>query len=194
MALGSVAQFVDHFQRSVHRGIVADGVLGTGDIVINGAGQADHGNTAVCQCAGTTVGTVTANDDQCINAQLTALLSALILTFLGLELQAACRIQNGAASRDDVRNAAQVHFKALAVQQAIVAALNADHTEALVQACTDNGANCSIHTRSVAAAGQHTNRFDLLFHGKIPSNCFVIYLWSTYPLSLGTSSIALLRS
>ena len=38
------------------------------------------------------------------------------------------------ASRDDVRNAAQVHFKALAVQQAVIAALNADHTEALMQA------------------------------------------------------------
>ena len=194
MALGGIAQLVDHFQGGVHCGIVADGVIGAGDIIIDGAGQTDHRNAAVCQLTGTAVGAVAADDHQRVNAQLTALCSALVLALLGLELQAAGRIQDGATGRDDIGNAAQVHFKALAVQQAIVAALNADHTEALVQACTDNGANCSIHTRSVAAAGQHTNRFDLLFHGKIPSNCFVIYLWSTYPLSLGTSSIALLRS
>ena len=184
MALGGIAQLVDHLQCGIHSGIVTDGIIGAGNVVVDGAGQADHRDAAVCHLTGTTVRAVTTNDDQSIDAELTALCSALILTLFGLELQAAGRIQDGATGRDDIGNAAQVHFKALAIQQAIVAALNADHTEALVQACTDNGANCSIHTRSVAAAGQHTNRFDLLFHGKIPSNCFVIYLWSTYPLSL----------
>ena len=85
----------------------------------------------MCQLTGAAVGAVAADDHQRVNAQLTALCSALILTLLGLELQAAGRIQDGATGRDDIGNAAQVHFKALAVQQAIVAALNADHTEAL---------------------------------------------------------------
>ena len=164
VALGGVAQLVDHFQRGVHGSIVADGVIGAADIVINGAGQADHGDAAVCQRAGTAVGAIAADNDQRINAQLAALFSALILTFLGLELQAACRIQNGAASRDDVRNAAQVHFKALAVQQAIVAALNADHTEALVQAGAYHSAHSSVHAGSITTACKHANRFDLLFH------------------------------
>ena len=39
MALGGVAQLVDHFQRGVHGGIVADGVIGAADIVINVAGH-----------------------------------------------------------------------------------------------------------------------------------------------------------
>ena len=95
---------------------------------------------------------------------------------------------------DDVADAAQIHLKGVAGEQAAVAAADAQHTHTLVDGRTDNRPHSRVHARSVAAAGQHTNRFDLLFHGKIPSNCFVIYLWSTNPLSLGTSSIALLRS
>ena len=86
MALGGIAQLVDHLQSSVHSGIVTDGIIGAGNVVVDGAGQADHRDAAVCQLTGTTVGAVAADNDQRINAQLAALFSALILTFLGLEL------------------------------------------------------------------------------------------------------------
>mgnify|MGYP007103924763 FL=1 len=65
---------------------------------------------------------------------------------------------------DNLGNAAQVHFKALAVQQAIVAALNADHTEALMQAGAYHSAHSSVHAGSITTACKHANRFDLLFH------------------------------
>ena len=118
----------------------------------------------MCQLACAAVRTIAANDDQCVNAQLTTLGSTAVLAFLGLELQAAGSVQNGTAGRNDVRDAAQVHFKALAVQQAVVAALNADHTITLVQAGTNHGAHSSVHARRIAAACQHADRFDLLFH------------------------------
>ena len=182
MALGGVAQLVDHLQCGIHGRIIANGVIGAGDIIVNGAGQTDHRDAAVCQLTGTTVRAVTTNDHQSINAQLTALLCALILAFLGLELQAAGSVQNGAAGRNNVRHAAQVHLEALAVQQAIVAALNADHAITLVQARADHSAHGSVHARSITTACQHANRFDLLFHTR-DSLQFVLHLpMSSCPL------------
>ena len=101
---------------------------------------------------------------QRINAQLAALGCSLILTLFGLEFKAACGVKDGAAGRDDVRNAAQVHFKAFAVQQAVIAALNADHSETLVQAGAYHSAHSSVHAGSITTACQHANRLDLLFH------------------------------
>ena len=43
VALGGVAQLIDHLERGVHRRIITDGVVGAGNIVVDGAGQADHG-------------------------------------------------------------------------------------------------------------------------------------------------------
>ena len=164
MALGGVAQLIDHFQRGIHRGIVADGIIRAGNIVIDGAGQADHRDAAVGQLTSAAVRTITANDHQCIDPQLAAFLGTLVLTFLGLELQAAGSVKDRTACRNDVRDTAQVHFKAFTVQQAVIAALNADHTVTLMQAGTDYGAHSSVHAGSITAACQHTNRFDLLFH------------------------------
>ena len=173
MALGGVAQLVDHLQSSVHSGIVTDGVVGAGNIVVDGAGQADHRDAAVCQLTGAAVRTVAADDHQRVNAQLTALGCAFILALFGLELKAACGVEDGAAGRDDVRDTAQVHFEALAVQQTVIAALDADHAEALVQAGTDHGTDSCVHAGGVAAAGENTDRLDLLFHREIPSNLFL---------------------
>ena len=118
-----------------------------------------------------------------VNAELAALGSTLVLALFGLELQAAGGVQDGAAGLDDVGNTAQVHFKALAVQQAVVAALNADHPKSLVQAGTNHSAHCSIHAGSVAAAGQDTNRFDLLFHKRDSLHLFLHSPRSSAPSS-----------
>ena len=80
VALGGVAQLIDHLERGVHRRIIADGVVGAGNIVVDGAGQADHRDAAVCQLTGAAVGAVAADDHQRIDAQLAALGCTLILT------------------------------------------------------------------------------------------------------------------
>ena len=127
----------------------------------------------MCQLTGAAVRTVAANDHQRVDAQLTALGCAFILALFGLELKAACGVKDGAAGRDDVRDTAQVHFEALAVQQTVIAALDADHAEALVQAGTDHGTDSCVHAGGIAAAGENTDRLDLLFHREIPSNLFL---------------------
>ena len=42
--LRSIAQFIDAFHGGIQGGIKADGVFGRGDVVIDGAGNADGGN------------------------------------------------------------------------------------------------------------------------------------------------------
>ena len=170
VALGGVAQLVDHLHGGVHGGVVADGVVGAGDVVVDGAGQADHRDAAVGQLAGAAVGAVAADDHQRVDAQLTALGRALVLALLGLELQAAGGVQDGAAVLDDVGDAAQVHLVALAVQQAVVAALDADHPVPLVDAGADDRAHRRIHAGCVAAAGQYADGFDLSLHSGNPPN------------------------
>ena len=52
MALGGVAQLIDGLDSGIHSRIVADGVFAAGDVVIDGAGQADAGNALIGQRTG----------------------------------------------------------------------------------------------------------------------------------------------
>ena len=169
MALGGVAQLIDGLDSGIHSRIVADGVFAAGDVVIDGAGQADAGNALVGQRTSAHEGAVAADDDQCVDAQLLAAGKTLGLAFLRLELQAARGIQNRTAAVDDLRYAADVHFINFAVDQAVVTTLDAHHAVALADACTNNGTHSSVHARCVTAAGEHTDRFDFLSHKASPS-------------------------
>ncbi len=66
-----VAQFINGVDGRVAGGVKADGVVGAGNIVINGAGDADTGHTQPGQpCAAERA--VAAAADQAVNAQKTA--------------------------------------------------------------------------------------------------------------------------
>ena len=168
VALGGVAQFIHHLHRGVHSGIVADGVLAAGDVVVNGAGNADAGDPQIGQSLGAAERTVAADDNDRVDAQLLAHFGALFLALLGLELKATGGIKNGAAAVDDLGNAPQVHLIGLTVQQTVESALDSDHPHAVAQGGTHNGAHSSVHTRRVAAAGKYANRLDFLCHKKAP--------------------------
>ena len=60
MGLHGVAELIDAFNGGICSGIKADAVIGTADIVINGAGNADHIDAMFRQCSGTTEGAITA--------------------------------------------------------------------------------------------------------------------------------------
>ena len=53
VALGGVAQFIDSLDSSVHGRVVTDSVFTAGNVVIDGAGQADAGDALVGQRTGT---------------------------------------------------------------------------------------------------------------------------------------------
>ena len=74
---------------------------------------------------------------------------------------------------DDLGNTAQIHLVGLAVQQAVEAALDADHPHAVAKGGTHNGAHRSVHARRIAAAGKYANRLDFLCHKKAPLKRFI---------------------
>ena len=108
MALGGIAQFIDHLNGGVHCSIKADGVITAGNIVINGAGDANARNALCCHIFAAAERTVAANDNKRINAVFTAALSSFFLAFQCLELQAACSVKNCAAAMNDTGHTAYV--------------------------------------------------------------------------------------
>ena len=139
-------------------------VLAAGDVVVDGAGDADAGDALVGQRAGAHKRTVAADDDQRVDAELLAAGQTFGLAFVGLELKAARGVKDGAAAVDDLRNAAHVHLVHFAVDQAVVAALDAHHPVAFGDAGAHDGAHGGVHAGGVAAAGQHADGLDLLGH------------------------------
>ena len=164
MALRGVAQFVDGFHSRVHGRVVADGIFTAGNVVVDGAGDADAGNALIGQRPGAHKGTVAADDHKGIDSQLLAAGQTLGLTFFGLELQAAGSVQNRTAAVDDLRHAADIHLVAFTVDQSIIAALNAHHAVTAGDAGTHDCAYSGVHTGRIAAARQDADGFNLLSH------------------------------
>ena len=159
VGLGRVTDHVDHLHDGVHRGVEADGEVGTGDVVVDGAGDADTVDAFAGQGLGTAEGAVTADDDDAFDAETVAHVGRLLLTAVGHELHAAGRSENGTAALDDVGYAAQIHLRDITGHQAFIAVVDADHTHIVLEAGTDDGTDCCIHARGVAAAGENTDRF-----------------------------------
>ena len=169
MGLGGVAEGVEHLQSGVQRGVKADGLLGGGDIVIDGGGNTDGGNAVVGQIRGTAEGTVTAYGYDRVDLMVVAGLQGLGHTLSGLELGATAGVQNGAAAGHDVGNADGVKGAQVALahdlgirlvgraQKACVAAQNAHHLKALAQGATGGRANGGVHTGGVATRGKDTD-------------------------------------
>ena len=71
---------------------------------------------------------------------------------------------------DDLADAAQLHLFNLSVKKALIAPADAHHPVALVNRRPHHGADCGIHTRGVAAAGEDADGF-ILTHNY--SSCFL---------------------
>lgn len=78
MRLGGVPQLVDHFHACVQGGIVANGVFTAGDVVIDGAGDADAGHAVAGQILRAAEGTVAADDHHAFDAVVPAGLHCLL--------------------------------------------------------------------------------------------------------------------
>ena len=161
VGLGRVSNHVDHLHDGVHRGVEADGEVGTGDVVVDGAGDADTVDAFAGQGLGTAEGTVTADDDDAFDAETVAHVGRLLLTAVGHELHAAGRSENGTTALYDVGYAAQVHLRDITGHQAFIAIVDADDAHIVFKAGTDDGTDSCIHARGVAAAGKDADRFHM---------------------------------
>ena len=159
MGLGGVPQLVHHFHHGVDGGVVADGLVAAGNVVVDGARQPDAGDAMGGQIPGALEGAVAADDYHAFNAVLVAVVHGFLHTFLGAEFGAAGGIQDGAASMDGIGYAAQIHGNQFAFNQTIIAPHHAEHFHPLMETGTHDGAHGGVHARGIAAAGQHSNLF-----------------------------------
>ena len=159
-----ILNLIDSLHCSVHCGIEADGVLGTGDIQVNGSGKTDGINAQSGQCLRTTIGTVTADDNDTVNTMLFADLSTLLLSFRLLELQATCGSKNGTTALDDIGYILGFHIYDLFIQKTLITFFNTLNLQSSCNSCTNNCTDSSVHSRCITAAGQYADRLNLFCH------------------------------
>ena len=155
VALSGVAQLVDGLDRGVARGIKADGVFGAAHVVIDRRGNAHNADAPAGKLQRAAVGTVAADGDKTVNAEIFADLRCLVDTGVRAEFLAAGCIQNGAAAAGNAVHVVAGQLKNVAVDESGVAAANADAGDAFGTGCAHNGADRGVHAGGVAAARQN---------------------------------------
>ena len=168
MGLHGVTQLVDALHGGVGGGVKADGIVGADDIVVDGAGDAHHGDAPLAEILRAPEGAVPADGHDAVQSQQLAGFIGLLLALLGAELLAAGGVQHGTAPVDDTADAGAVHLHEVAVDEALPAPADAHHLDAPAQGAAHHGADGGVHTRRVAAGGQYTNAFHCVFHIAIP--------------------------
>ena len=168
VGLHGVAELVHTLHGGVGRGVEADGVVGADDVVVDGAGDTHHGNAELGQVLRAAECAVAADGHQAVQTDELAGGVGLLLPLLGAELVTAGGVQNGAAAVDDAADAGVVHLDDVAGDQALIAAADAHALDAPGVGAADHGADAGVHAGGVAAAGQHADTFDCVFHTLFP--------------------------
>ena len=166
MGLHRITQAVNAGDGRIGRSIEADTIAGTGNIIIDRRRDADDIDAGFRQRPGPTERAVAADGDHAVQPEEFAVVIRLLLPCRGAEFLAAGCIEHRAAPVDDMRDGQRVHPLDIPVDQAAPAPPDADALEPPVHAGADDSANCRIHPRRVAAAGQNADPFDFLFHLK----------------------------
>ena len=166
--LHGIAQLIDALDRSVARGVKADRVVRAHDVVVDRAGHADAGHALAGQRLRAAERTVAAAADQAVDAEILAGVRRLLQALLGQHLLAARGVQHGAAAADDAVYAAGAHLDDIAVDQAAVAAADAQHGDIERGRGTDDRTDQCVHAGCVAAAGEYANSANLFIHSQPP--------------------------
>ena len=164
MGLHGVPQAVDALHGSIGRRIKANGILCADDILVDGAGNAHHGDTVLVQCLRTPEGAVAANGHNAIQSQELAGVHRLLLPRLGAELVTAGGVKYGAAPVNDAADAGIIHGHNVAVDEAVPAPADPHAFDAPADSRADYGTDAGVHTRRVAAAGEDSDPFYSIFH------------------------------
>ena len=155
MGLGCIADIVHHMHSCIHSGIKTDGVICAADVVVNGTRQTDTGNTRMGQIAGASVGTIAADNNNALDAQLTAVIRCLLNAFGSSEFRTSGGVKHGAASVDNIRNAPEIHLYDFACDKTVIASLHSVNVHSLIDGCSDDCTDSSVHTGRIAAAGEN---------------------------------------
>ena len=114
MGLHGVAQAVNGVHGGVGGGVKADGIVGAGDVVVDGGGHAHHGDAGLGQGFCAAEGAVAADGHNAVEPQELAGGRRAQLTLLSAEFVTAGSVENGAAAVDDMGDGTGVHSENIA--------------------------------------------------------------------------------
>ena len=158
VGLHGVAQGVDGPQHVVDGGIEADGGVGVGEIVVDGAGHADDTEVGERRQVGRAVErAVAADDDKAVDLVSVQHGGGLQHSLFGGEFLTAGGLQDRAAGLDDVGDGTPVHLENIIFIDALISSADAQHLRALREGTAHHGAHAGIHAGGVAPAGQNGN-------------------------------------
>jgi hypothetical protein len=169
VAAGGSTDIADGFGANLNGSLVAQGHLGEGKVIVDGAGDAHAGDALFHQAKRALEGTIAADDDHSVHTQRAEGVGTLLLELGLAEIVAAGGAQLGAGAIGIVQNSFKV--KALLVlliisgdgQQAVETALDANTFNVAAGGSFHDGGDRCIHARGIAAGGDNRN----LFHGRI---------------------------
>ena len=167
VGLAGIAQAVDHGERRVHCGIKADGIIRRGDVVIDGSGDADAGDTACGKIGSTAEGAVAADGNDAVNADFAAGSQSLLHTLFRLELRATVGVKNGAATVQKIGNVARGKLLYVVLDQTRVTAIDRNDLNAASQSRAGYGTDSRIHTGCVTAGSKNADFSEFVSHNSI---------------------------
>ena len=165
VGLHRVTQTIDGLHGRIGGGVVADRVIRADDIVVDGRRDADDRDALLGQLHQTAERAVAADGDDPVQPQQLAGRCGLFLALQRAEFVAAGSVEHGAAAVDDMRNVVILQDGKISVDQAVVAAADADALNAHIRAGADDRADGRVHAGRIAAGSQHTDPFDCICHG-----------------------------
>ena len=163
MGLTGIAQTVDHSDRVVDCRIQADGIVGSGDIVVDRSGKSHRGNAVEGHIGCTAEGSVSADANERVDTVLAAGCHCLLHCLLGLELGATAGKQERAAHADHVVYGLVGKLNELALEKTRITTNNANGLDAHRICLIDHCFYASTHSGRVSARGQNAD-FSELFH------------------------------
>ena len=172
---GGVSDIVNGFHRGIYRGIEADGIFRACDVEVNGSGHSDNIDPACGKALRSSVGTVSADNDEAFDAVLAAVLRSPVLAFLREHLGASRGIQEGSALLDGIGHALRGKLYKILIDQAREAAPYAHDLHAVRDTRAHYGSDRGVHAGRVSARSQYSDALDRLLRAGLLLRRVLLY-------------------
>ena len=160
MAVCRVANFVNALNHRIAGRVVANGVVGAKQVVVDGPRNSDNGNRVFLKkFVGAGKGSVSANHHEAFNALCTKVGGGFGAAFRAAKGMASGGFQHGSALRKNVAHAFAVKRNKVRFDKAVVAAVDPKAFQAIETRGANHRANGGIHARRISSRGQYCNAF-----------------------------------
>ena len=145
----------------VEGGVVANGQVGTVEVIVDRPREANDGDVKLfgeLPCARERA--IASDDDQSINAVGAHRLVCQGTSFGSAELGATGGLEDCPPTLDDVAHVLGLKVLYFTCDQAFVSTVNTFDADAVVDSCSGDGADGSVHPWGIATRGEHPYTFD----------------------------------